>query len=126
MSERTCLGRLVIDVILHEGQRYETVGDWIPITDYLTHVKVSALGDWRMEFLVGIHEAIEWALCKHRGISEEAVTAFDKAHPESAEPGDEPDAPYLAEHQFASKIERILAEALGVDWDAYDKAIESL
>jgi hypothetical protein len=42
------------------------------------------------------------------------------------EPGDDPEAPYHAQHQFATKIERQLATALGVDWKAYEAEISAL
>jgi hypothetical protein len=47
-------------------------------------------------------------------------------HVETAEPGDDPAAPYHLQHQFATKIERQVARQLGVDWKAYEAAINSL
>jgi hypothetical protein len=44
----------------------------------------------------------------------------------AVEPGDHPGAPYHREHVFATRIERLLAEELGVDWNAYSAAIEAL
>lgn len=112
-----------IVVIPHKAQRYDTVGDWTFTPDAELVVNVSAMPDWRYEFLVGIHELIEAALCRHRGISEESVTVFDEKYNGSGEPGDHPDAPYRREHFFATSIERFLAVELDVYWDEYDAAV---
>lgn len=42
------------------------------------------------------------------------------------EPGDDPAAPYFEGHQFATKIEKLTARELGVDWKVYETAINSL
>ncbi len=119
-----------IKAIPASKQRYPTAGDW----EFLHHdgieVRVTEQFDWRHEFLLGLHELVEAALCKHRGISEEAVTAFDvefeaqREEGNTDEPGDSPFAPYRREHAFAMLIERGVAEELDVDWDAYEAAIE--
>ena len=111
--------------IKHEHQRYNTCGDWREGYKSL-HIDVSQLPDWRYEALIAIHELVEAVLCRHAGISQEAVDAFDIAHPEAPEPGDLNDAPYRHQHAIASGIERLLAAELGVDWLEYDKAIEAL
>ena len=114
-----------IDTVMHEDQRYPTVGDWLNLdTRFL--ILVSRLPDWRYEALIAIHELVEAVLCRHAGITQEAVDAFDIAHPEAPEPGDLTDAPYRHQHAIASGIERLLAAELGVDWLEYDKAIEAL
>jgi hypothetical protein len=112
--------------IPHESQRYDTVGDW-RIKSGQISILVSSLPDERYEFLVALHELVEAYLCKQGGISEETVTAFDTGPgKELDEPGDDPRAPYHAEHVFASKIERMMADELGVDWEKYETAIEEL
>jgi hypothetical protein len=118
-----------VDVIRHADQRYDTCGDWLIDHDGRIIVRVSELGDWRFEFLIAIHEMVEAALCHHRGISEEAVTAFDKEHEAGGgdgEPGEHPDAPYRKEHAFATLIEAMVARELGVDWPEYGDAIDGL
>ncbi len=120
-----------IRVIPHKQHRYETVGDWQDTADGLM-VTVSAMSDWRYEVLVGIHETVEAMLCKQRGIKEEDVTAFDVAYEarrpkgDESEPGDDPAAPYHREHVFATKIEKMFAEELGVDWEKYNAEVEAL
>jgi hypothetical protein len=74
---------------------------------------------------------IEAYLTVHAGISPAAVDKFDKAYEakrkrgDDSEPGDDPRAPYHREHVFASKIERLLAKQLGVDWTNYDREVSS-
>lgn len=118
--------KIVIETILHDQQRYETCGDYWNDPDGTKQVRVSDLGDRRMEFLVALHELIEWALCEDRGIAEPDIKAFDEAHLDSDEPGALPDAPYRKEHAFAECIERLVARELGVDWAEYDARIEAL
>jgi hypothetical protein len=89
------------------------------------------MSDQRYEFLVGMHEAIEAYLCKQAGISQAAVDRFDQAYErrrkpgDDSEPGDNPKAPYHKEHTFATKVERMLADQLGVHWNAYGCEVSS-
>lgn len=124
---------IIVKVIPHNQQRYETVGDWFYNPDNKTlWIFVSQMNDWRYEYLVAQHEQIEAALCIQRGIDEKATTAFDikfeqnRQEGNTDEPGDDPKAPYRAEHFFATTIERLIAAELGVDWFEYDKAIMEL
>jgi hypothetical protein len=130
-----------ITTIPHAGQRYDTAGDWKFAADsdsasgVSMHIRVSQLTDEDFEFLVGLHEQLEAYLCRKRGIPEELVTAFDNLfeaeraagkHGPDDEPGDSRRAPYGKEHRFATRIERLVATELGVDWSAYGKAIAAL
>jgi hypothetical protein len=123
---------IIIQTIEHSAQRYETVGDWYSSKNGADYISISAMQNVDYEFLVAIHELIEAHLCRKRGISEEAITEFDKQFEEARvegnidEPGDSPLAPYQKEHQFATKIERQLAEELGVNWEEYDRTVNSL
>ncbi len=112
--------------IPHHEQRYDTLGDYWTARDGATYIMVSALPDWRHEFLIGLHEMIEEALTRHRGIAEPDIMAFDTAHPDLEDPGMSPEAPYHREHVTATAIEMLVAQELGVDWKAYDKACEEL
>lgn len=112
--------------IPHSAQRYDTVGDWwIPFPGRL-EIRISALNNKDYEFLVLIHELVEAYLCKKHGVKEEDVTEFDVTYGENGgagEPGDEPNAPYHNEHVCATKVEKYLADILGVGWEEYDKAV---
>lgn len=123
----------VISQVAHRKQRYETVGDWIPGTP--TDIRVSKMKDQRYVFLVALHELIEYELCKKNGVTDKEVVTFDvnfeaerrrNIHPIEAEPGNDPRAPYRNEHDFASMIEMMVAQKLGVKWEAYEKALHSL
>ncbi len=117
--------RISVETIPHAAQRYETCGDWIFNGDELI-VFVSTLGDSNMEFLVALHEIIEAMVCDKAGIAEHDVSRFDIDHPELDDPGGDRRAPYHRQHVFAENIERMVAQELGVDWNAYTRRVESL
>jgi hypothetical protein len=121
-----------IKPVLHQNQRYETAGDWWFDGDGNLQITVSMTGDERHEVLIGLHEFVEAILCRANGVKEVDVTAFDVAFEEKRaignidEPGNDPNAPYFLEHQVATQVEKIVADALKVDWSEYDKAILDL
>jgi hypothetical protein len=91
--------------------------------------------DQRYAFLVALHEMIEYELCKKNGITDREVVAFDvnfeaerrmNLHPIEAEPGNDPRAPYRSEHDFATMIEMMVAQKLGVSWSDYEKTLLAL
>lgn len=102
--------------------RYPSLGDYWRSADGSTYIKVASLPDWRYEFLIGLHEMIEEAVTRHRGIAEPAIKAFDEAHLDLDDPGMSPEAPYHREHVLATAIEMLLAQELGVSWAAYEEA----
>lgn len=122
-------------VIPHEDQRYETAGDYFE-DDSGTHFRVSDMGNEDYSFAVFIHELIEWYLYKKTGKSVDEIDAFDKKfeemrekYPElvgNDEPGDNINAPYYAQHQLASQFERNIIGMMGLDWQEYSNAVESL
>lgn len=132
--------RIVIDVVPHASQRYDTCGDYQLKNGYFVntectvlHITVSDTKDRREMLLVAIHELIEWALCQAKGISNEEIDDFDLNYPRNnpikhqvVEPGDCYEAPYYKQHQTATGIERILAAEMGVDWLEYERHIEEL
>ena len=127
-----------IKTIPQKEHRYDTIGDYWFTGDKVTNggdleVRVSEVGDWRYEFLIALHEQIEVALLKHKGVAEPTIMAFDESfeaarargeHGINDEPGDSPEAPYREEHRFAENLERLMAERLGVNWDDYDQHLE--
>lgn len=121
-----------IETIPHNAQNYDTVGDWRFDRKGNLIIRVSEMGNWKYEILVAVHELMEVALCKDRGISTEKVDRFDKAFEASRmagnedEPGDDPKSPYRNEHFFATSVERLFAAELKVDWKEYDKAVNAL
>lgn len=117
--------KINVRTISHEDQRYPTCGDWWVHNGSL-EVRVSYMGDLLHENLIAIHEIVEALLCLKSGISEESVTAWDKAFTGSGEPGDDPAAPYYDQHVKATAIERTLADMLGIDWETYVEETEWL
>jgi hypothetical protein len=127
--------KINVQTIDHDEQRYPTSGDYWEDDDGTLQVRISEVGDRRYEFLVAMHELIEFELCRLRGIAEPVITAFDVQFEKEIEeglrdldeqPGDDPSAPYHREHVFATKLERMLAEEMGVDWDEYDDRLGEL
>ncbi len=117
---------LNVNIVPHREQKYPTSGNWwFEEGDQLV-VTVSDLGDPRFNALVAAHEIVEALLCRERGIADEAVTKFDTDHLELEEPGDDPRAPYHAEHMSASVVEHALAALLGIDWNLYTEAFSKL
>ena len=143
---------IAVKIIPHNEHRYPTCGDWWFTPEGDLEIRVSKMSDWRYECLVAFHELCEVLICKHLGITQEAVDAFDiqfekdrerrAALSESGaaadvreceslpgpddEPGDHKDAPYRVQHFIATNCERILALALGVNWADYDGEVVSL
>jgi hypothetical protein len=122
--------KINIKSIPHKKQRYNTVGDYWA-KNGREQIRISNMQNWRYELLVAIHEIIEAFLCKDREISEGKIMDFDIKFEElrtskNAEPGMHKNAPYREEHKFATRVERMLARELGVNWKKYDKAVSSL
>lgn len=122
-----------IDTIPHEEQRYPTVGDYVGDPHQRLYVSVSHMEDCYKEFLVALHEQIEYFLCRMRGIKEEDITNFDleyearrEADDKTSEPGDSELAPYRREHIFATQIEKLVCRELGLNWEEYEKTVNSL
>src|SRR5438874_9307603 len=110
--------KIHIETIPHDQQRYPTVGDYWE-ENGVEQVRVSQMRDWRYEVLVAVHELIEMAITKHRGIEEAAISEFDinfeKTREQglvTGEPGDHVKAPYRKEHFFATNLERLFAAEL--------------
>jgi hypothetical protein len=128
------LPEMVIRVIPHSQHRYSTTGDYYEVEEGRWVIEVSELGDARYEFLVVVHELVEWFLLWLRGVKEEEVRAFDewwegeaeKGNVRGDEPGYDVRAPYYWEHVFATLVEKMVALQLGVDWGEYRKRLEEL
>lgn len=98
------------------------VGDWFE-TYYAHHViTVHHKLKHKEQLLVAVHELIESILCKDRGITDEVVSEWDRLGGN----GDQKKAPYYKEHKFATKLEKMLAKELNVDWDKYEKHIDKI
>lgn len=89
-------------------------------------VRVAPMSDWRYEVALAFHEAFEGALCKQNGVTVQEVDEFDRAydlaHPNQPDlnAGDEQTAPYRAEHNYATIVDRLFIGACGLNWKDYD------
>lgn len=128
---------ITIKSIPHKEQRcYGNIGDyWEENEGRELQVRVSALSDWRYEFLIVIHELIEYYLCKRKGIDELAIQSFDEEwynqeelgiKHDVTEAGDDPAAPYHWQHVTATAIEHVLAYLLNVDWPTYENEVDAV
>lgn len=133
--------KIDFQIIPHNQQRYNTVGDYWRETLDEWHFRVSAMDDGRYHWLVFIHELIEAGYCYMRGIPWTEIDAFDMTYEDARkfgqkrapcgckfqnEPGFDKHAPYHKGHKLADKCERLLAHALHVQWKEYNKEVESL
>lgn len=123
--------KVVLESVGHHTHPYPTIGYWEGDVVNHLNVRVSLLPDPRYEILVAVHELLEGILCQYRGITTAEVDAFDTAyemegHPVESEPGDDVRAPYRAEHNFATFVERMLANELDVEWEAYEAALAAM
>lgn len=104
--------------------RYVTTGDWEIAGDQM----IITVADYGMQensaFLVALHELVESFLCKNAGIAEEDVSRFDIENPNLEEPGDSPIAPYHKQHNIANSVEKIVCEAIGIDWNQHNDWVQ--
>jgi len=131
-----------INTINHSEQRYDSWADWTyPTHDDQLLISVSAVGNWRYEYLAAIHELLEATLCLHQGVTQADVDAFDIPYEEARmrgerraacgceitdDPGSDIHAPYRIAHTYAESVEYGLAKLLGVDPKEYDQAFIAL
>lgn len=133
--------RIVIEVIPHSEQFYDTVGDYRvrPYKDGLTGVegeelviRVSRMSDLRYQRLVAIHELAEIYLLGDTPVEVDDIDKFDMAFETTREEGnlDEPGdcvvSPYRNQHCFATAIERMMCAAFGLSWKEYEDEVNSL
>lgn len=121
--------KINMEVIDHQDQRYDTLGDYWQDADGTLQFRVSDMGDWRYNFSVLLHEFVEFHLLLHKGVAEADVLAFDLAVTPGSEfaedPGFDPKAPYHYEHVLADTLERLISIPLEFEvsdpWKAADK-----
>lgn len=115
-----------VKFIEEQDQRYETCGDYWEEPMSL-EVRVTKYRNNKYAQLILIHELIEMFLCEQRGIKFDDIDEFDRTYAiydDEGEPGDDPVAPYHKEHVFATKIEKLIAAEMGVDWFEYETTVE--
>ena len=127
--------KIIIETIDHKLHRYPTIGDYWVDENGDWQIRVSKMGDTLYEVMVAIHELTEFALLNKKGITEPDIMKFDLEFEEKIKKGevgenDEPgfakDSPYLKEHTIATSIEMSIAAISGINWDEYNKKLNSL
>jgi len=131
-----------IKTIPGSNQRYPTVGDYFYDDLGALQVRISDMSTAGAEKLaelyhkmVVIHELVEEALTKFRGLSEQHITDFDLYYEkrreqglvdEFSEPGFDNNCPYLKEHTLATSIEMQMCAMAGISWTDYDNYVNNL
>lgn len=105
--------------------RNRDVGDWYVTPNDTLIVLAAETGSWRYNYLLLIHEAVEAWLCRRHCVTEDAVNEWDGAY-DGDSPGDDPHAPYHAEHVWATRVERIASWLLLVSWTRYEDRVDEL
>lgn len=111
-----------IQIIPHGCQRYNTYGDyWIDERGIL-QIRVSEFENPDSALYIVIHEILEAWRCAKKGISFQAIDAFDLDHQETDDPGLLKCAPYHFEHMQSDQVERLLCHQDGRSWDEHYNA----
>ena len=116
--------KINLKTISHKRHRYPTLGDYLwKITKRGWVFTVVASRELGLDsaFLVLFHELVEMFLCFRHGVTEKEIYEWDLAHPDADEPGEVKGAPYFHEHIAAIKMERYMAELLGVNWKEHEE-----
>lgn len=117
---------LIVSMIDHKEQRYNTAGDYLEVGKSWI-LNISKTEDWRCSAAVLIHEIVEMFLTKHNGVKWEDIDAFDTGiGKDLADPGLCPAAPYHKEHMIAEEFEREFVVQIGLTWEEYQDALDSL
>lgn len=127
--------KIEIEIKPKELMRYNTVGDYFYLPDGTLKFEIADTGYEFYNKTVLIHEMIEEALTKKRGITEHQITDFDLYYEkrreqglvkEDSEPGFDANSPYLIEHSFATGVEMGMIGLCGISWIDYDNLINEL
>lgn len=127
--------KIIIETIEPETHRYPTCGDYWIDEKGDWQIRVSKMDNTLYEVMVAIHELTEFALLNERGVNELEILKFDLEFEERIKRGeagenDEPgfaiDSPYLKEHTLATSIEMSICAVAGINWDEYNKKLNSL
>src|ERR1700690_2468621 len=126
--------KINIETINHKEQEYSTVGNYWVDANGTWQIRVSKMGNEFYEAMIAIHEFIEFALIRKKGLTPMQITEFDLAFEEKIKKGtnecDEPgfakDCPYLREHTLAMAVEMQMCALAGLNFHTYNKEIDKL
>ena len=100
------------------SNRYLDVGDWGD--KFAASVRHE---DIRSTVCVGVHELVEKLLCDYRGISVGEVDADDRLILQGKKQLKH--CRYFGPHLIATRIERILAKALELNWHDHERHVSN-
>ena len=108
--------------------RWGILGDYEDPHPELTKITVADTGIFLFNRLLAIHETIENTILRAKGISVGTVDALcDKKLAEVKMPdSSDEDSPIHDIHMFCDKIERMVAEYCGIDWNEYEKTLDKV
>lgn len=119
MSKSRLLDLKKLKFEVRDSMRYDDVGDYFDNTiiayDFQNDIITNA---------IFLHEFIEYMLIKSSGIEPELIDKFDtdpaasNAHPREFRL-------YSKYHDMANSVEKQFIENLGLNWDEYDKTINT-
>jgi hypothetical protein len=115
---------IVIDIIDHADQRYNTLGDYWTDSTGTIQLRVSRMRDPNSERAVILHELFELFACLSAGVDLTAIDRFDmrwKPRRDIEEPGEDPRAPYFIQHQHAMAAERHYTATVGLPWVEHER-----
>lgn len=127
-------GRITVEFIKHERQRYDTCGDWT-LDDLFSNgqdlvLRITETGNDKMDFCLLMHELNEaLTYLFKRNFDPAAVKAvdeFDMRYGSEGEPGFDPLCPCYAEHMYAMECEHGVAAQLALDWNSYSETLGAL
>lgn len=115
--------------------RYNTVGDYFFQEDGSLKFEIADTGSPICNWMILIHEMIEYALLENRDVPIQTVDAFDfmyekerdeAFHDLDDEPGFDKRSPYIREHTLATAVEMLMCAHAGVSWTDYSELIITL
>jgi hypothetical protein len=115
--------KIKIEFISGKDFDNDNVGDYL-VEDNELIIGVKKYKEKKWRYITLIHELIEALLVTDRGILIDSIGEYDEKFIEDkrkGQQGEQKDCPYHKEHMFATKIEKLLAKELNVDYEKYNE-----
>ena len=113
---------IIIKIIPHGRQRYETEGDYWVDEKGALQIRISEFDNPDVSIRIAIHEIMEAWRCAKRGLNFADIDTFDLDHPVD-DPGLLKCCPYHTEHMQSMDIERLLCFQDGVDVEGHYNSV---
>jgi hypothetical protein len=124
--------KIEIEIKPMAQMRYSTVGDYYILPDGSLKLEIADTGNVFYNFMVLVHEIIEYSLLAQRGVDIEIIDKFDTdfekerkmgLHDLGDEPGFDYRSPYGREHTLATAVEMLMCAHAGLSWNDYNETI---